>query len=367
MSDTSKNVLFRFKGNKRHLPRQGSQFFPELTDLCRRAGLLGTISVGILNNYTDLRTQEGLHVNTPRRNGVPVSWHNSDKEAVQVLITGYNGMNKHELYQLLLKACGETQEKSMPKPPDTDAVLDKILGGETSSQEAESQETLVATEGEPTEIVAPTEPAAKPTWPEPLSPSQATLFFTDPDNTRLFLLEIAGKANSEGELSTADCVAILRNDFGFPKVEYADEKRRSEYNEPYAVLSRLIDQGLLIKGEKRYRRLTPKARELMGEQVVQQPEEKPEEAAPETPAMLVSDMLNRLTALAQRVEAAKAQREQLAELDARRVEIVEQQRALQDELDRVVAEIEPLALALQDPSVKADEAAYAAVEILFKG
>lgn len=362
---TNDDVQLRFKGDKRYLPRQGSQFFPELTALCRRAGLLGTVSVGVLNNYTDLRTQEGMHVNTPRKNGVPVSWHNSDKEAVQVLIPGYNGMDIHTLYEHLLKACGETQEMPMPKSLETDAVLSKILGEEPSSQEAEPQGTLAAEAG-PEEAAAPAaKPEVNPMLPWTRTPSCTTKFFDNTDNTGLFLLEMAARANQQGELSTSECVAILRREFGFLTVKYSDSKRRVEYNEPYGVLTRLGTQEFLAKGPKFYR-LTQKARELLGEKVEPQPEERPEEAAPETPIQLVSTMLEKLTALAQRVEAAKAKRTRLCELDARQVEIIAQQRALEIELAQVVAEMQPLVTDLQDRRVKDDEAAYAAVEMLFK-
>lgn len=258
-----------------------------------------------------------------------------------------------------------SQEDIVSKPPPTADVLAKILGeGNSSHQEAEPQETLAA-ETEPEEAAAPAvEMEVKPVLPIwTRTPSCTTKFFDNTDNTGLFLLEMAAQANQQGELNTNECVAILRREFGFLTVEYSDTKRRFEYNEPYGVLTRLVTQEFLAKGPKLYR-LTEKARELLGEKVEPQPE--PEEVAPETPTLLVSTMLDKLTALAQRVEAAEAKRKKLAELEARRSEIFEQQRLLQDELDRVVAEIEPLALALQDPSVKADEAAYAAVEILFK-
>lgn len=365
--DTDKKVALHFGGDKRLLPRQGSSFFPELAELCTRAGLHGSVSFVILHNYTDLQSREGLHVHTPQVNGVSVSWHSSDKEAVRVLLNGHNGLNKRELHELLLKACVTTKEGKVPKPPETTAeVLAKILGEEDSSQGSETQEVHVETE--PEEAAPPAEPEVKP----PLlsfayTPSQTTKFFDDSRNIGLFLLEMAVQANSEGELSTTDCVAILRANFGFLSVEYSDTKRRYEYNEPYGVLGRLVSQELLAKSPKLYR-LTEKARELLGEEKVEPPAEpeKPAEVAPETPTQLVSTMLDKLTALAQRVESAKAKRARLCELDARQVEIIAQQRALEIELGQVVAEMQPLVTELQDRRVKDDEAAYAAVEMLFK-
>ena len=366
-----KETVLHFGGNKRLLPRSGSDFYPELKDLCTRAGLEGSVSLVVLHNFPDLQAKDGLHVHTPQQNGVPISWHNSDKEGLRVLLSGHNGLDKHELHKRLLGARSvpdEKDKKSMPKPPDIDAVLSKILGEEPSSQEAEPRETLVATEAKSEEVVAPTaEMETKPTWRAwTRTPSCTNKFFDNTDNTGLFLLEIAAQANQQGELSTKDCVAILRKEFGFFTVEHSDVKRRVEYNEPYGVLTRLVMQDLLMISRSSYRQLTTKAHELLGENEKGVEQLKPKEASPETPTMLVSTMLDKLTAFARRVEAAEAKRTRLCELDARRAEIAEQQRALQDELDRVVAEIEPLAVALQEPSVKADEAAYATVEMLFK-
>ena len=366
-----KETVLHFGGNKRLLPRQGSQFFPELQELCTRAGLEGSVSLTILHNFTDLQAKEGFHVHTPQQNGVPISWHNSDKEGLRVLLSGHNGLDKHELHKRLLGARSvpdEKEKKSMPKPPDIDAVLSKILGEEPSSQEAEPRETLVATEAKSEEVVAPTaEMETKPTWrARTRTPSCTNKFFDNTDNTGLFLLEMAAQANQQGELSTKDCVAILRKEFGFFTVEHSDVKRRVEYNEPYGVLTRLVMQDLLMISRSSYRQLTTKAHELLGEDEKGVEQLKPKEASPETPTMLVNTMLDKLTALARRVEAAEAKRTRLCELDARQVQIIAQQRALEVELGQVVAEMQPLVTALQDRSVKDDEAAYAAVEMLFK-
>lgn len=365
--DTDKKVALHFGGDKRLLPRQGSSFFPELAELCTRAGLHGSVSFVILHNYTDLQSREGLHVHTPQVNGVPVSWHSSDKEAVRVLLNGHNGLGKSELHELLSRACGTAKEGKVPKQPETADVLAKILGEENSSQGSEPQETLATTEAEPEEAAPPAEPEVKsPLQSFAYTPSQTTKFFDDSRNIGLFLLEMAVQANSEGELSTTDCVAILRANFGFLSVEYSDTKRRYEYNEPYGVLGRLVSQELLAKSPKLYR-LTQKARELLGEKVEPQPEPPTEPVIVQyTPVGSVGDIASAFKALTERILELGRKSEQVFSLNVRRAQIVAEQLRLQNELDEIQAQMEPLAAALQDPSVDEDRAAYEAIAKLFK-
>ena len=237
------HLRLKFTGKKNLLPNGRNGFFKDINDLCRGAGLTGTVPVRVLGQLgmrsNKDRPGAGWHVNAPGSYGVPVSWVESPDRALRFMLR-VDSITDIDLCERLKQSLAEMARWPQQKEeavhttvPDTGTVLAKIL------DEPVTPESL-AVAGEPAfEQGSPIDESSG-TGQTPYAK-----FVHDADSIELFLMEMVSHANERGEFSAGQGAEMLRSQFGFPQVEH--NENRGAWNQVYNALWRLSRHGKLEK------------------------------------------------------------------------------------------------------------------------
>ncbi len=236
---------------------------------------------------------------------------------------------------------------------DTPSVLSRILGEADDMPERPPEMAHEpAQEAEPDTLTSDSSDT---------EPSALIKFMRDPDSIELFIIEMVPHTNSLGEFATAQAVKILREQFGFPHVEYGKDK--SAWNAPYNTLWRLATAGRLEKLAFGYRIPQPVLDRLRGVEAVEPEAAKPALAAPvvepssaEEPAVSkpkvstkASALLAEFTVLEKSAEQLRYARHDLSERRAELASIPTKVEELQRRQQLLEVEIASLTEAVNDP------------------
>ncbi|MEI7719965.1 MAG: hypothetical protein WCI89_02020 [bacterium] len=247
-------------------------------------------------------------------------------------------MQVNDLYALLkssLKAQNTTEEKEKimhDGNPDVDAVLTKILNASVPAPVSGSSDDLYAKRG---------------TGP------LATLM-RNTENIELFLLEIASKANQNGEVAATDCLSVLRVEFNFPSTGNSASNALYQFTQR-KVLEK-ISGGYRIPADKFLELRTDKSKGIETASVETDVAE-----VVLTPVVEPTELEKKFEALSERVKSRRSHHQRWLDLTQERLEVMSTLEHLEAHKSALERDITAIASGLEDPKAKEDEAAYDAI------